>query len=49
MQAGDRLDLQRQDGGELRLGEAADVVDRKLGVGAGLRIEHVERGLAIGG
>ena len=37
--AGQRLHLQRADGGELRLGERADVGDGEPGVGAGLGIE----------
>ena len=49
MDAGQRLDLERQDGRELRLGEAADVGDGELGVGAGLRVELGEGGLALRG
>ena len=49
VEARQRLDLQRQDRRQLRLGEAADIVDRELGIGAGLRIELAHRREALFG
>ena len=46
--AGQGLHLQRQHGGELRLGEGLHVGDGKFGVGAGLRIERGQRGQPLG-
>ncbi len=37
MHAGQRLDLERQDGGQLRLGKAAHIGDGEFGVGTRLR------------
>ena len=47
MHAGQALDLQRQDGGELRLGKARHVGDGEFGVGAGLRVELGEGVLTL--
>jgi hypothetical protein len=43
--AGERFHLERQDGGQLGLRKAADVGDCEFGIGAGLRIEGVNRRL----
>ena len=48
MDAGENLDLERQDGRQLRLGEFADIGDGKFGVLAGLRIKLGQRGLPFG-
>ena len=46
-EATERFDVERQDGRELRLGKRTDVGDRKLSVGAHLRIEGVDGGFAL--
>ncbi len=49
MDAGQRLDLERQDGRELRLGESAHIGDGEFGIGAGLRRQLGQRRFALGG